>query len=110
MLAYAFNALNNKDFEKLQGEDFENIYDLLASVLVRAVGSQIKLGLHREYIEEQDELSGVKGKIQINENIRMQSFTKGRLICIFDEFDHNVLMNRIIKTILIYLHQFTKNN
>jgi 5-methylcytosine-specific restriction enzyme subunit McrC len=103
MLAYAFNALNHKDYEKLQGEDFENIYDLLASVLVRAVGSQVKMGLHREYIEEQDELSGVKGKIQISESIKVQSPIKGRLICSFDEFDHNVLMNKIIKTTLIYL-------
>lgn len=103
MLAYAFNALNHKDYEKLQGETFENIYDLLASILVCAIGSQVKLGLHREYIEEQDELSSIKGKIQISESIKAQSFIKGSLICSFDEFSHNILMNKVIKTTLIYL-------
>ncbi|MCL2047085.1 MAG: 5-methylcytosine-specific restriction endonuclease system specificity protein McrC [Defluviitaleaceae bacterium] len=103
MLAYAFNALNHRDYEKLQGEDFENIYDLLASVLVRAVGSQVKMGLHREYIEEQATLSGIKGRIQINESIKAQAFIKGKLICSFDELDHNVLMNQIIKTTFIHL-------
>ena len=110
MLAYAFNALNHKDYEKLQGEDFENIYDLLASVLVRAVGNQVKLGLNREYIEEQNELSGVKGKIQINDSIKTQSLVKGRLVCSYDEFDHNVLMNKIIKITLFYLMKCDRLN
>ena len=110
MLAYAFNALNHKDYEKLKGEDFENIYDLLASVLVRAVGNQVRLGLHREYIEEQSELLGVKGKIQVNESIRVQSFIRGRLVCSFDEFDHNVLMNKIIKTTLFHLTKCNRLN
>jgi len=103
MLAYAFNALNHKDYERLQGEDFENIYDLLATVLVRAVASQIRLGLNREYIEEQYELQGVRGRIELNESIRAQCFIKGGLICSYDEFSHNVLMNKIIKTTLVYL-------
>lgn len=106
MLAYAFNALNHNDYEKLDGEDFDNIYDLLASVLTRAVGSQVKLGLHREYIEVEDELLGVRGKIQLNESIKMQSFNKGRLVCSFDEFSHNVLMNKIIKTTLTNLTRY----
>jgi len=108
MLAYAFNALNHKDYEKLQGEDFENIYDLLATVLVRAVNSQVKLGLHREYIDEQDELSGVRGKIQINESLKAQSQIRNRLVCAYDEFAYNVLMNKIIKTTLVNLSNCDK--
>ena len=110
MLAYAFNALNHKNYEKLQGEDFDNIYDLLASVLVRAVGNQVKLGLNREYIEEQNELSGVKGKIQISDSIKTQSLVKGKLVCSYDKFDHNVLMNKIIKTTLFYLMKCDRLN
>ena len=110
MLAYAFNALNHKDYEKLKEEDFENIYDLLASVLVRAVGNQVRLGLHREYIVEQSELSGVKGKIQVDESIKAQSFIRGKLVCSFDEFDHNVLMNKIIKTTLFHLTKCNRLN
>ena len=110
MLAYAFNVLNHKDYKKLQGENFENIYDLLASVLIRAVGSQIKLGLHREYIEEQNELLGVKGKILLNDTIRTQTLVKNRLVCSFDDFNHNILMNKIIKTIFIDLIKCDKLN
>lgn len=103
MLAYAFNSLKHKDYENLQCEDFENIYDLLGSVLIRGLSSQIKRGLHREYIDQQDIIVGIKGKIQMCESIKTQCIIKRQIVCSFDEFGHNTLMNKIIKTTLFYL-------
>jgi len=103
MMCYAFNTLKHKDYEKLQNEDFHNIYDLLTRVLVTGVNSQIKRGLHREYIDETDEILSVKGKINISNSIKSQTFIKKRLVCEYDDFSYNCLMNKIIKATLYCL-------
>lgn len=103
MLCYAFNSLKHKDYEKLKNEDFNNIYDLLTRILVMGVNSQIKRGLHREYIDETDELPSVKGKINISHSIKSQTFIKKRLVCEYDDFSYNCLMNKVIKATLFCL-------
>jgi 5-methylcytosine-specific restriction enzyme subunit McrC len=50
MLSYAYQTLQEKEFNKVAGENFENIHDLFASILIHGIGSQIKRGLHRAYL------------------------------------------------------------
>ena len=44
MLVYAFEVLKSKDYERLNKEDCEDIYNLLASLLLCGAGILIKRG------------------------------------------------------------------
>ncbi len=103
MLTYAFSVLKETNYESLSGEDFHNVYDLLAAVLYRAVIKQIKQGLYHEYVNQRDNLNTIRGKIDINGTIQNKMLRKQSVSCEFDEFTSNNKYNQIIKATLLLL-------
>ena len=65
MLSYAFQVLNKKQYKKLKTEEFENIAELFSEILIITLNSQIKRGLERDYIEKQDTIPTIHGKIKV---------------------------------------------
>ena len=63
-----------------------------------AVAVQLKRGLGKEYISQTEDLSSLRGKIDIAESIKTQSMLRKKLICTYDDFSVNSTMNRIIKS------------
>lgn len=103
MLAYAYRTLNHKSYEKIEAENFEYIHDLFASILAKGVTKQLKQGLYREYVMKNEELTTVRGKIDLNKSIRNKISKKKVVSCEFDELTENNILNQIIKTTLIIL-------
>ncbi len=98
MLAYAFQVLNEQGYKNITAEHFENVADLCAAILIKGVSLQIKRGLSREYIQDTEPLSALRGRIEISESIKTRSILKRQLVCSYDEFSENSYMNRILKT------------
>ncbi len=105
MLAYAFQTLRQNNFTSIASEDFDDIYELFAEILTRGVSYQLKQGLHKEYISKQDDIKTVRGKININETMRLIASNRQMLNCEYDELSENCLFNQIIKTTLEKLLQ-----
>lgn len=103
MLSYAFQELRKNNYEDIAKEDFERVQDLFAEILYRGVSYQLKQGLYREYIEKQDTLPLLKGKLDIKGTIRNRIQRKNVLACEFDELSVNNIFNQIIKTTAIVL-------
>ncbi len=78
-------------------EDFDNAAELCAAILERGVASQIKRGLGREYVGRTEALSSLRGKIEITESVKSQTFHRRQMVCTFDESTVGSHMNRIIK-------------
>jgi len=106
MLSYAYGTLCETGFENVAAEDFENIHDLFAAILIRGVGNQIKRGLHRDYILHEEPLSSLRGKVCITESIKQQTLTQKKLVCSYDEFTENSDHNRILKSTMLLLLRF----
>ena len=98
MLAYAFKVLNEQGYKKVATEDFENTADLLAAILIRGIGIQIKRGMKRDYIPKTEALSLLRGKLDITSSIKEKTFVRKQMICSYDDFSANAYMNRILKT------------
>ena len=98
MLTYAFQALRQSNYVNIAVEEFDNIYDMFAAILERGIAQQLKHGLHREYAVKSDELTAMRGKINLQGTIRSRVQHKQVLVCEFDEFSENNLMNQILKT------------
>ena len=47
MLSYAYQVLKQTNYEKIETESFEDIHDLFAAILSKAMFQQIKQGLHK---------------------------------------------------------------
>lgn len=98
MLTYAFQSLRQSNFEEIAAEDFENIQDMFAAILSKGVAVQLKQGLYREYIQNSEELSVLRGKLNLQGTIKNRLQHKQKLACDYDELSENNLFNQILKT------------
>ncbi len=108
MLAYAFQALNQSEYENLAVEEFEDMHTLFAAILSKGIGLQLKQGLYKEYICRQEDLSVLRGKINVTESIKNKIARKQVLNCEFDEFSENNQLNQILKTTAMLLLRHSK--
>ena len=103
MLAYAFRAISSAGTDRITTEQFDHLHDLLAEIVVRGVGTQVKRGLHRDYLDRNDELATVRGRINITRTFATRSTTRGRLVCQFDEYEADTPHNRALKSVIVLL-------
>ena len=93
-----FQILKEQGYSNVATEEFENTADLLSAILVKGISIQIKRGLSREYVEEIEVLSGLRGKIDVTDSIKKQTLIQQRLVCNYDEFSVDSYKNQIFKT------------
>ena len=97
MLCYAWNVLSITDSIKVELDEYNDAYNLLARIFSFGVNKLIKSGFHRSYVENNDELKTLRGKIDVQKSINKLSFKRKKLVCSFDEYQADDLLNRIIK-------------
>ena len=103
MLAYAFQELRQNNYAEIEGEKFDDIYDLFAEIMARVISYQLKQGLYREYLDKSEELTTLRGKLNLQGTIKNRLQKKQVLSCEFDELTENNLMNQILKTTMTLL-------
>lgn len=103
MLTYAFHVLHQDNYEEIEAEDFENIHDMFSAILGRGVAQQLKQGLYREYVNNSDDLSTLRGKLAVKGTIINKMQHKQKLSCEYDELSENNLLNQVLKTTMLLL-------
>ena len=96
MLAYAFQELRQNNYEEIEGELFDDIYDLFAEILCRGISYQLKQGLYREYVSHNESLLTVRGKINMSETIRNKMRNNQQINCDYDMLTENNIYNQIL--------------
>jgi McrBC 5-methylcytosine restriction system component len=97
MLCYAWETLTQSDNIAVDSEEFNNIYDLLSKVLISGIKHLLKRGFYKEYADCCEELSLIRGKIDVSDSIKHQSVNLRKLICRYDEFTSDTPFNCILK-------------
>lgn len=103
MLAYAFKDLNLKHYQHVKAESFDNIHDLFAEIISLGISLVLKQGLHREYINHQETLNTLRGKLDIQETMKEKMKQTGKLNCEYDDFSCNNIFNQILKATMMLL-------
>lgn len=103
MLSYAFTILNQGEYDQIATEEFDHLHNLFAAILAKGIGRQLKQGLYREYINRKEDLTVVRGKIDLPGTIRNKTAKNNRLTCEYDELSEDNLLNRILKTTVMIL-------
>jgi len=97
MLSYAFKVLNEQGYKDIATEEFSNVAELCAAILSKGISVQLKRGLNREYISQNEKLSSLKGRIDISESIKGKTFLRKQMVCSYDNFSVDSYFNRVIK-------------
>lgn len=100
MLSYAFRALNPQGYKRVSVEQFDNVLEMLSSVLSRGISIQIKRGIGKGYLDKIEPLCSPRGRFELSESIKTNCIHKNHLVCSYDIFSENIYMNRIIKSTL----------
>ncbi len=103
MLAYAFQTLRGQGYRDVATEEFENTAELFAAILARGIGSQLRRGLGRDYIDRTEATSSLRGKIDVSESVRSRSMLRRQMACTYDEFSEDTPMNRVVKSTVMLL-------
>lgn len=96
LLCYAWNKLDEKDRVNISVDDRMELLDLFAKVLINATKLLLKRGIDKNYVDHTEEISGVKGKVNISQTLKSNLLFKQKTICTFDDFSANIITNRIL--------------
>ncbi len=105
MLSYAFSAMKPDKNDDIAAEDFDNIHNLFAAILSKGISQQLKRGLYREYLNHTEDLSVLRGKINLRETIKHKIAKRQIISCEYDVLTENNLLNQILKTTVFLLIQ-----
>ena len=98
MLAYSFQVLSQKNYERIKGEDFDYIEELFAEILSIGTSQQLKQGLYKEYILRAENLKVLRGKLILSETIKNRSRNnRQELFCEHDDLSEDNIFNQILK-------------
>jgi 5-methylcytosine-specific restriction enzyme subunit McrC len=101
LLCYAWKHVEDRDLvDVAELEEFENVQDLLGTVLAEGTFRLLRLGLDRGYREKAEDLAGIRGKLAVSEMATRALRARGRAACIFEDLSHDVIHNRILRSTL----------
>lgn len=103
MLAYAFEFVGKTDLINVGAESFENQQSLLATLLEAGISRQLKRGLHKDYEKRNENLTMLRGRIDMRESMQNLIRKNRELACEYDELTVDNSLNRILKTTALLL-------
>jgi 5-methylcytosine-specific restriction enzyme subunit McrC len=98
LLCYAWDRLGEGETVDVSALDSTELADLFATVLIGGTRHLLRRGLEQGYLEHEEELSGIRGRMQLAVSTRRLLLTHGKAVCTFDELSVDTLPNRILKT------------
>lgn len=103
LLCYAWNKLKEAEIVDISSIPSTQLVDLFAGVLIGGTNHLIRRGFDRNYLSFAEETARIRGKIDFPTSLKKNLLSHGRAVCEYDELDHNVLHNRILKTTIAHL-------
>lgn len=81
------------------------LLEIFISMFLCELEALVKKGIKSDYVALEENLNFLKGKLNINEQIKRNSIHKERFYVGYSEFLNDIKINRIIKTTLKFLYK-----
>lgn len=109
MLMYAYDVkLMNENTSLSENLKSNNIVEVFVQMFASGLLNELKKGIYKQYLTQQDNLPVLKGKYLINENLKY-NFSKNRIYCEYDEFSPNNELNQFFLYAVKFLQKFVKD-
>jgi 5-methylcytosine-specific restriction enzyme subunit McrC len=106
MLLYAWNELPQKEhWLMIDAESAPTLDALLTSALMKLINQRLRIGLGRNYVNEQQTLRGIRGRIDFGKSLKHHTFEHGEAVCEFQGYRANEPRNQIVRSTLARLVQ-----
>ncbi len=105
MFLYDWDAWRLKDHWRAEVEAAPSLDALLGSILVSLVQQRLRIGLGRNYRDDESLISGIRGRVDFSQSLKRLAFQHGRAYCRCQTFSANVPKNQIIRSTVARLVQ-----
>lgn len=103
LLCYAWGLSEQRDWVKVDADTCPAVLDLLTRLLNKGADILLKRGIAKEYRTHEEEIAGIKGKLELSKTIKANRHREGKTICTLDDLTSNILLNQIVYTTMYRL-------
>lgn len=89
--------------------DRMNLYEIFINMYLQEARQLVKHGIKSSYVNQEDNLTVLKGKLLVNEHIKHNTAHKERFYVGFDEYQVNRPENKLVKSTLLKLQKLTNS-
>lgn len=83
-----------------------SLVELLVRLFVKETETILRLGLFKEYVNEEENLNILRGRIHVREHMKTNILQSGKIYCAYDELQTNVMENQVILSTLEVAQKF----
>ncbi|MFC3885523.1 McrC family protein [Bacillus songklensis] len=87
--------------------DENSLMETLVRLFVKEVEALLQKGVMKEYMMEEENLSVLRGRVDIRRHLKTNLFTPARIYCRYDELTTNIAENQVIRTALEMTRNFS---
>lgn len=104
LLCYAWDRLDERELiDAGKTAPPRDTLNLLGRVLGSGVAALVRRGFERGYRDREEEIAGIRGRLEVAATFRRELPKYGLAACRFDELEHDTAANRIIRATLTLL-------
>lgn len=100
LLCYGWGRLDEADLTAVSPTPEMRLPELFARVLRNGVAHLLKRGLQRLYVTADEEIAGVRGRLDLATSLKRATSARGRAWCVMDDLSPDTPANRIVRTTL----------
>ena len=98
LLCYAWGLPEQREWVKVDADTCPAVQDLLSRLLTKGADVLLRRGIAKEYRTHEEEITGIKGKLELAQTIKKNRHREGKAICTLDDLTGNILLNQIVYT------------
>lgn len=87
----------------------ETLLEILIRIFCDKLTEAVRRGIPRRYIGHEDDLSALRGTLDVPRQFTRHAANPGRLACRFDELSQDIALNRIMKAAVAHLFRMSRS-
>lgn len=87
----------------------ETLLEILIRIFCEKLTETLRRGIPRRYLGHEDDLSTLRGTLNVPRQFTQHAANPGRLACRFDERSEDIALNRIMKAAVSHLSKMSRN-
>jgi 5-methylcytosine-specific restriction enzyme subunit McrC len=95
--------LRGIDFQRLEDvvdlDEFDQILEIIAEAFAGMVERRLDLGLYRNYVEEEENLPTVRGRILVAQDVHRNAVLRHRTFCRYTTYSWDLPENQVIRQV-----------
>ena len=88
----------------------ETLLEILIRIFCDKLTEAVRKGMPRRYVEQEDDLSALRGSLHVSRQFTRHAINPSRLACRFDVLSEDTTLNRIMKAAVLYLFRMSRSS